>query len=531
MIIVYPLGNSDMTFDGEPLLKAFKGKENIRSETEKVNKDIGSVGFGVRTSPAKLFRLYSIIYPQDGKAQHKLEFPLISALFEYLEEEYQRKPKDARYYFLYTDQKSDKNGQDTVYIYEIIKKFLQGGLKVKDVRGKEITDNPTEFSPLHNVTKSLRSDLTEMIKTSSGKEDILIVIGPGTPQMNMVLLLDLFDLKNVRFVYIPRGDKPYNLNFASEIRSSNIRRAVLQLVKHFDYRSAVLLYNDLPDEERKEIKLLRALSLRVDFNFDEAYDSLREYLNGFKRKPDELRDFERELKRLVNLDEKALLKELYYEFALRIKTEHYLEAIGMLFRIEEELLKTATEKALNIKIESKENAEGKLSFTWLWEKLSKENIDLVKHLEKNQTRTSGAPNRVTYQEILKYLYTEYGNLSEEKQKEKEKLGVKNVAELEKAVKENIGTIEKVLNFCDYIENAKTSNAKYSLLELRNKTPFAHGFEGVSEKKIKETAIPSDELLGKVKDTFKALDVDVIPPNDPAFPFKKVNSYLEKKLKE
>ena len=507
MIIVYPLGNSDVVFDDETLSKAFGNKNYIRRETEKISKEINSSGFELRTfleKPQPL-KVYGIVYPRGGKEKHTLKFPLLSALFEYMDEEYRKRPKDVRYYFLYTNQTGDKNGQDTIHIYEIIEKFLKEGLQIKDVRGKSIEVNPTKLSLLKGVAKSLRADLEEMVKTSSGNEEIIIAIGPGTPQMNIALLLYLFDVENVHFAYIPRGDRPYNLQFAREIHSSQTKRAVLQLVEHFDYRSALLLYKDLPDEEKREINLLRALSLRVDFNFNEAYDALRKYLDKFEHKPSELRDFELELKRLANLDKKALLQELYYEFALRIKTEHYLEAVGMLFRIEEELLKTATEKVLNIKIESKENADGKLSFNWLWEKLSKENKSLVEHLEEGKVHTSGAPNRVTYKEILTYLYKKGINNSEE--------------------------VEKVLNFCNYIENAKTTTAKYSLLDLRNKTPFAHGFEGVSEKKIEETAIPVDELLGKVKDTFKALNVDVIPPNDLAFPFKKVNGYLEKKLKE
>ena len=507
MIIVYPLGNSDMVFDDKTLSEAFGGKNNIRRETEKISKEINSSGFELRTfleKPQPL-KVYGVVYPRNAKEKHTLKFPLLSALFGYMDEEYRKRPKDARYYFLYTDQEGNKNGQDTIHIYEIIEKFLKEGLQIKDVRGKSIKVNPTKLSLLHQVAKSLRSDLEEMVKTSSGNEEIIIAISPGTPQMNIALLLDLFDVENVHFAYIPRGDKPYNLNFAREIRSSQTKRAVLQLVKHFDYRSAWLLYKDLPEVEKREINLLRALYLRVDFNFSEAYDALRKYLDNFEHKPDELKDFEFELKRLANLDKKALLQELYYEFALRIKTEHYLEAVAMLFRIEEELLKTATEKALNVKIEGEKTPNGDLSFGWFWKKLSNENKDLIEHLEKGQIHTSGPPNRVTYKEILTYLYGNHIDNSDE--------------------------IEKVLNFCNYIESAKTTTAKYSLLNLRNKTPFAHGFEGVSEKKIDETAIPVYELLGKVKDTFKALNVDVIPPNDSAFPFNKVNGYLEKKLKE
>ncbi len=533
MIIVYPLGNSDMVFDEAPLLKAFGDKDNIRSGTEKIIKEINSSGFELRTFPAKLqsSRVYGIIYPKNGKEKHTLKFPLLSALFEYIDEEYRKRPKDVRYYFLYTNQTGDKNGQDTIHIYEIIEKFLKEGLQIKDVRGKSIEVNPTKLSLLKGVAKSLRTDLEEMVKTSSGNEEIIIAIGPGTPQMNIALLLYLFDVENVHFAYIPRGDRPYNLQFAREIHSSQTKRAVLQLVEHFDYRSALLLYKDLPDEEKREINLLRALSLRVDFNFNEAYEALRKYLDKFEHKPSELKDFELELKRLANLDKKALLQELYYEFALRIEMEHYLEAVAMLFRIEEELLKMLVEKVLNVTIEGEKTPNGDLSFGWFWKRLSDENKDLVEELNKEKVRTSGTPNRITYQKILNYLYNEYKSLSEDKRKEKEKLGVKNITELEKALKENISKVEKVLEFYEYIEKEKRTGAKYSLVELRNKTPFAHGFEGVSEKKVKETAIPVDELLGKVKETFKALDVDVIPPNDLAFPFRKVNGYLEKKLKE
>ncbi|MCD6317611.1 hypothetical protein J7M02_00910, partial [Candidatus Aerophobetes bacterium] len=86
-------------------------------------------------------------------------------------------------------------------------------------------------------------------------------------------------------------------------------------------------------------------------------------------------------------------------------------------------------------------------------------------------------------------------------------------------------IEKVLSFYERYDNEESA-----ILDLRNSTPFAHGFEGVSREKL-EKAYKSPEIIAEeFKEIMETLGIKVESYNSDKFPFVLINNYLKERIK-
>ena len=115
----------------------------------------------------------------------------------------------------------------------------------------------------------------------------------------------------------------------------------------------------------------------------------------------------------------------------------------------------------------------------------------------------GSPNRITYAGILDYL------------KDKESTKNKNL-------------IRRVLDFNESI--GEESASRDTLLDLRNHTPFAHGFEGVSKEKIERIYKIPEGIAGDFRKILKEFNIKVESYNSDQFPFRLINEYLKEKIK-
>lgn len=487
--VLYTLGNSDIDINNEKLNKE---KQNFRTKTKEILDLSKKNGFKFQSKDSKLgFKI------KDGSNTYEVSFPIFSSLISYLDS-IPVKRNEIDYYFFYTDQKDeDHNNQDTLYLFELVKDLLKSiGVKEEDIVGKRIDFNPADYSEVFKYFNKFIEDEGEKFKEDY--KDIYLVLGPGTPQMNSGLLLSFTDFERARFLYIPKEEKPRRINFPNVIRSKGIKESVINLINKFDYIAAYNLYETLPDpEEKKHIKILEALLHRINFDFDEAYNAFNEYYKKYVHDDDNfLEKLKNVFEKLRDKDETELLKELYYKFAISIEAKYYLDAVGMLFRFDEEILKNATEKLLNVKINSNND------FKEFREAVEKEK-DLVEKLDANGIRfRDSSPNRVVYKKIVDYFYK----------------------------KDKPSWLEKVIQSSESLEE-KLGGQDKSLVELRNKTPFAHGFEGASRKKITTIYGEPEVLRRKLRECLKALDINVEDINDSNFPFRKINEYLAKKIKE
>lgn len=484
-ILIYPLGNSDILFN-----KNYIERENFRKVTEAIYNELSNLKYEIFSD--KTLHYNGLKYKVDSE-ERALLFPIFTSVIKSIKNYI----KEMKFYFIYTDQKNiEENKQDTLYLYEIVKKFLtKRGIEPEKVKGFPITHNPTDLSILYNTISNFRLEREDEFKNAN---DIFIILGPGTPQMTTNLILNFMDFRNARFYYISRykeGLKP--IDFPYKVISKEIKDSVLRLIDDFNYTAANLLYKKLPDEERKEIKLIESLHHRTNFDFERAYNSFIDYYNRCVDRESVIEDLKDTLEKLKDKDEKELKKELYYEFVLRIRSERYLEAVAMIFRFVEEILMTTVEKEFNVKITSKDDFED-------FKKIFKENKDLREYFSNEKRKINWenkAPTRITYVKLLRYL--------------KNREGVKD---------KNL--IEKVLSFYERYDNEESA-----ILDLRNSTPFAHGFEGVSREKL-EKAYKSPEIIAEeFKEIMETLGIKVESYNSDKFPFVLINNYLKERIKK
>ncbi len=520
--LIYTLGNSDIIIEKNGEKISFgERKKLFRELTLKARKEIEASGekakiTGVKQEPPTKGLQYT---DPDGK-QTRVILPIFPVMLDALKEEFAN-IKETEYYIFYTNQDDEKyNSQDTLHLAKIIEVFLTKMNVPKNfIHLEKINFNPTD-------TSKLLERFNEFIRTNSDKllnfERVFLAMGPGTPQMSIASLLTFVKINKLRIYYVPRNGTPYRLNLLQKIKDKETIDSVLSLTSHYNYSSASILYKNLQSEKEHE-DLLDALYYRTSFEFERAFEAIDKYYNKFQN--EEVKVLRKELYNLKNREENALMKELYYEFALRILSKQYMDAVGMVFRFQEEILKKAVEKCLGVKIVkrepnspkelrqsnegTKENKDSKNEDFHQFKEKIRNNEKLKKYLEKSKKDwEKRAPNRVLYRAILEYA----------------------IENPEFCIQ---GEGEKIKKLIDFDRDLEEKNAHgENLLDLRNSTPFAHGFSGVSEERIKEILnLRPTDLIEKFRTILSGIGIKVEKYEDENFPFNRINKYLERALKK
>lgn len=512
--LIYTLGNSDILINGSPILE----KKYFRKETNRVLKDISNsaVKTAVTTDKINGITVKGIRYKLQRSREEKIILPIFSNFLSTLiEEECSIKLNDTDFYIFYTDQgDSPQNVQDTLYLSEIVKHFLNL-MNIEDNRihlGK-IPDNPTNFS---KILKFFKEFMKEDRKKFSHYEDIFLAVGPGTPQMMMASLFSFSNIGNVTVYYIPRNQHAQRIDVLKEIRVKETLNAVAKLAHNYDYGAAYLIYSkDSPLKNRPEEDLLKSVYYRTNFEFENAYESFKNYWRSLpddldRTYKDFLSDYKQMLYKLREGDKNALLKELYYEFTLRILSERYLEAVAMVFRFQEEILKRAVENHFGITVEKQPGGDSKNGEPFAeFKNMVRKNETLKEFLVSKDIKwEKGDPNRFVFAGVIEYIL----------------MKDKNATQQEK------GKLKKLLDFHKWLEDKSQKHG--NLLDIRNSSPYAHGFNGVHKDKIeKVVGMDPTGVVNEFRKVLKEIGVTVEVYTSERFPFYKLNRYIETRLSE
>jgi hypothetical protein len=481
--ILYCIGNRDIKVNGSLI---DKGK--IRNSTKEILDSLNSKNNDFIANENGEISLGNVTV---------IELPIFSTVLNEIKSKYDLDSFDDIHYYLIGTDQNDKlhNMQDTVYLAQIFRLYLE---KLEVSRGNitidTIKSNPAIVDETFKYFKNFLKHFRAIPKFSK----LFVILGPGTPAMNMAMINVFSTLNNAVFFHTnEEAGKTVlkRLDFNKILRTKTIKSNVLSLIHAYDYPSAETLYSELPDRDTILETIIKALSYRVNFEFDKAVDCL----NNCTCNSTILEDLSHYLLKLKNKKQEYVMKELYYEFSVRIKSKRYLEAIGMTFRLEEQILKYVVEKILGIEISSKDNFE---SF-----KNKVNSIPELKDFLANEGTRYDEPNRRSYRDIIRFFA---GNI-------------------DKMPSRINFSLEEVLDFADKIDPRSPSSEK-TLPQLRNHTPFGHGFEGVSEEKIREIYPDGPDVLVYLFQTvLKKLGITVESPGDKDFPFNKINAYIEGKL--
>jgi hypothetical protein len=523
MVIIYPLGNSDIqTKSGTINAREFREKTEEVWNWIKNNKD--------KVTPSNLKlnnqndgekkEIKGISLKRNGNGE-SYYFPILSEVFnEFISKE---KGDNNVIYFIYTDQKDEKvNKQDTIYEFEIIRFFLKELIKSNwAVEPLPFEGDPTDIkNALENIDKFKKIVLNKKDLLKQG--DIEIIYGPGVPAVNYSLILRFFDVANFHYAKLVRiGESQTTeitttpiLGVISPIVSKN---AIKGLIANYNYIAA---YNFLSVFEKlqpmnedlsKTNLFLEVIYYYMLFRFNEAKNSLstvnrKHYLNG--KEENELYELlKSELEPLTkyNPDEVEFLVPLINIMQIYFKSGMFNDWISLVFRLDEEFGKLITEILLGgIKIEKDDSGKFKAL-----EEAIEGNKELKEYLNEHSIRYD-KPTRKTYEVIINYF------------KDKQNLDDKK--------RHIIDSYDKLGDFL----GETNQNKDKKLSDLRNNSPFAHGFVGISEDLINEHAqmLPeavlaelirlSRDLVENISENMKGKVKDI---NSKEFVFNKINKLL------
>jgi hypothetical protein len=522
MVIIYPLGNSDIqTKSGTINAREFREKTEEVWNWIKNNKDkvtIGSLKLNNQNDEEKK-EIKGIRFTINGNQEFYF-FPILNEVFnEFISKE---KGDNNVIYFIYTDQKDEKvNKQDTIYEFEIIRFFLKELIKSNwAVEPLPFEGDPTDIeNALENIKKFKKIVLNK--KDILKQRDIEIIYGPGVPAVNYSLILEFFDVANFNYAKLVKiGESQTTkiietpiLGVISPIVSKN---AIKGLIANYNYNAA---YNFLSVFEKlqpmnedlsKTNLFLEVIYYYMLFRFNEAKNSLNDVKRRYSLNEKEKEIYkllESELKPLTNdkTEEVEFLVPLINIMQIYFKSGMFNDWISLVFRLDEEFGKLITEILLcGIKIEKDDSGKFKAL-----EEAIEGNKELKEYLNAHRIRYDN-PSRKTYETIINYF------------KDKQNLDDKK--------RHIIDSYDKLSDFL----GETNQNKDKKLSDLRNNSPFAHGFVGISEDLIKEHAqmLPeavlaelirlSRDLVENISENMKGKVKDI---NSKEFVFNKINKLL------
>ncbi|MGB9695259.1 MAG: hypothetical protein ACPLZB_04675 [Caldisericaceae bacterium] len=483
---VYSLGNRDITFSNESL----SGGDTFLSRTKSFSEWLEKNKNYIRIDESGKIILHDIevasllIFPE-CLAQVKRKWDG----FDHFD--------DLDYYVIVTSQDDkSQNDKDTIYLSNIINLYL----KALDV--PEVNLHKTILRCNPSLIDGVSDSLAQFLKQNKQFQTylkIFVVSGPGTPAINISMINIFSTLENAALFYASGNlgkTVLKELNFNKQLIANSIIKSVLRLVKAYDYPQAKNLYESLDSKyySRDVALILSALSYRTNFEFDKADNEL-----GKIQSPShEIAELKKHISKLRSLDKDCVLKELYYEFCVRMESKKFLEAIGMVFRFEEEMLKRVVEEVLGVSVTKKDN------FAGYREKINS-NTQLKSFLFENKIKLE-EPSRIAYKYIVKFFVTQ-----------QQPSNIKGLP------------MNGIFNFAEEIDPSDSVKSN-TLPQLRNNSPYGHGFEGVSEDKI-EAIFPGGTkvLMKKFQEILISIGIPVEFPSETGFPFDRINSYIESAL--
>lgn len=467
--LLFNIGNRHLKYRGQYL------NERVNNQTEETD------------SIRKLSRQLLENYETEKTA---IETQIVDALVEPFKNEI------AEIVLIVTDQgkTSPYNGQDTLFVGEIVGKKLAEKYRLQSISIKKYEGNPTDLESIFPYMTQL---ITQYIQDGTLK---VICNSGGTPQMKQALLLLATNLLPVNEIEAWQVDQLsgeiHPAELTATIRNELVKRAVRELILHFDYTAAEKLVLDGNLDPAVNFYLLPLLQYgksRLNFDFDcanESLDHLIEKLPALKRP-----EFENYLIPKLHRVEKIL--ELYQNLMIQWQTGNYVSFLAWLFRLEEEFYYFFIEKKYQVDLN-------------INSKRRKFIQDLPVEIKTQVAQFRYKENEIIFNENSKPLY----------------FFLLHIDPVYRKVTERLNAIGNYLTESRSDTTKKGKNSHSGLDSLRNKSIAAHGFEGISRQKIEATYPAPVEKLFENLEFVIALVQKAAGKDLQRFPgFKRLNEKL------
>lgn len=414
------------------------------------------------------------LYGKYAQVSADIELPILFPALRYVESlgyKYREiyNQDDLTLRLFYTDQEdTEHRAEDTLELAKIAKeKILESfspkgkkeGLRIRGSKAivlSPVRSNPSRYDHMH----SFYEDVFDRNPRLQDPEEYLcfVLLSGGTPQMNAMLLLHSVRHfgSNCVQVYVSPNKEVRSLRVGTQIAQMDARRRFNEALEVHQFRAAARIAEVAFEGGSGRAAACRYAEHRMVFDFKRAREycekSLRVAERSLEGYLEEQRD---EIDRLEadatpGRDKKRLLAELFYNIEVKYAAGEFVDVLGRVFRLQEEILTRVvgehtdlqTGKKLDDQKKALEALPGLLEFLENdYRTANGENLDPGREV-----------NRVGLAAIVEYLAEKDSGLSED-----EKARISRMAQVSKK-------IEK-------------------LASLRNKTILAHGFEGVSEEEI------------------------------------------------
>lgn len=401
---------------------------------------------------------------------HSLRIPLIEPLLEYLDGETIRE-----IVLVVTDQADEKfRRQDTLFLGRIVRECLQRRRwipktpKITIMVTKDY--NPADYDDMNVFYRDKIRHLKERFDPN---EKVFLALAGGTPAMNTFTMLHgvgFFGAKAEALYSRIDDRRPVPLRVGRDLVVQRARDEILSLVGSYDYYAAQKKVESLAvdigcsDSCNILMRLLGYAHSRVSFDFEQAIgeiDKAMQLATGRNRQ--QLQDLRSDLYHSGTGD---LLRELLHNMFLKATRGEFIDLLARVFRFQEAAYRAILEK-LGVEFKSEKRLDPK----WI----------------------SGVPALKSY---LGECTVDGGPL-----------------EYKRDVNRRV--MEAILNY--YAEKAEDQLAKKArdylvkvdrLADLRNHTPSAHGFQGVSKQIVEQHYDGSfEELLEDLSTLVRLVDGD------------------------
>ena len=368
---------------------------------------------------------------------------LVPLLLKEIVEEITRIEQNTIKIILFGTRQIKPHRQDTIYIAYIVKTLLEEIFEDKvEIEVKTIEDDPSDYGKMFDFFRNQCKRLDD-----ENIEKVYVSLTGGTQAQNTALLLWSVALweNKVWTLYKPRvgacqsnsiGDKMFKWikrEEAEKLKELNPKLAA-ELIRKFKTEG---------DESEMESEYLLGKHQMYLFNFEEA----RKHFEEACRKGSN--EAKKELERLNELEKgdwKTLLDILLENMRHKWKMGDYVDFLGRLFRLHEEVLMK------------------------IYKKIDKENLLLLED-----------------EKLRDFLEKQNLKIPSEEQIRSDEINRKILLGYVRYFSKNDTLLNEIVTYLEILED---------LSDLRNKTIIAHGFKGVSERKIKERIATKIKSLEK-----------------------------------
>ncbi len=492
-LFITNIGNSDLGKDDKPLWKLFneynKYFKNINKE------ELEKLGIIDNKGNFNIYKFTKYIYDNNLNNELDLRPIIIDEKIEKLTDAY----GELDVILIVTEQKPNPHSKDTLYMGKIIKEYLENKYsKLKDrIEIITITEEPQDHLKMFKEYNVLISNLSndddkEYKEDSKNCRDIYIGITGGTPAQISSLLINGVEIwgGSLTALYKPQG-KSFIETKISDLLFKRLKskeyNAYLNKGMYLLAAEHGKKYGLIDDSKYYELLGMHHKYL-FDFNKSLEYYKKSSWENSSLDNKGKINEEIKKLENFINYDpndledygtRKELIKLLIESTIIKWNNGEYVDVVGRLFRLEEELLKYIVEKEFK-KSMNMYKKDGVKDFYGYWELLSEEEglKEYLSNLEgpNGNIKVDAGVNRITLNGIVNYLI--------------------NVKKLKK--------YNPILNLSDKLSK---------LSELRNSSIIAHGFSGVSKYEIIEkynyNKNIEDELINDLNTIIKIINMDII----------------------